>query len=41
MIYTGPIDAYFNYQYGKLPYRSLKFDFQTHGQPVFRGNSGV
>lgn len=24
-IYTGPIDAYFNYKFGKLPYRSLKF----------------
>lgn len=24
-IYTGPIDAYFNYQFGKLPYRSLDF----------------
>jgi UDP-galactopyranose mutase len=36
MIYTGPIDEYFNYQYGKLPYRSLRFDFQTHDQPVFQ-----
>jgi len=26
MIYTGPIDAYFNYCYGKLPYRSLRFE---------------
>lgn len=25
MIYTGPIDAYFGYKYGKLPYRSLSF----------------
>ena len=24
-IYTGPIDAYFNYKFGKLPYRSLSF----------------
>jgi UDP-galactopyranose mutase len=29
MIFTGPIDEYFNYQYGKLPYRSLQFKFQT------------
>lgn len=28
MIYTGPIDAYFKYCYGKLPYRSLSFDHQ-------------
>lgn len=25
VIYTGPIDAYFNYCFGKLPYRSLQF----------------
>lgn len=29
MIYTGPIDSYFNYCYGKLPYRSLEFKFET------------
>jgi UDP-galactopyranose mutase len=26
IIYTGPIDAYFNYRYGRLPYRSLRFE---------------
>jgi UDP-galactopyranose mutase len=30
MIYTGPIDSYFDYRYGKLPYRSLKFKHETH-----------
>ena len=29
MIYTGPIDEYFDYRYGKLPYRSLEFHFET------------
>jgi UDP-galactopyranose mutase len=29
IIYTGPIDAYFNYKFGKLPYRSLRFKFET------------
>jgi UDP-galactopyranose mutase len=29
MIYTGPIDTYFNYSHGDLPYRSLRFDFRT------------
>ena len=29
MIYTGPVDSYFNYCYGKLPYRSLEFKFET------------
>jgi UDP-galactopyranose mutase len=26
IVYTGPIDAYFRYCYGKLPYRSLRFE---------------
>jgi UDP-galactopyranose mutase len=38
MIYTGPIDAFYNYQHGPLPYRSLDFRFETHNvqqyQPV-------
>jgi UDP-galactopyranose mutase len=29
IIYTGPIDEYFGFRFGKLPYRSLKFDHQT------------
>lgn len=29
MIYTGPIDLFFNYCYGKLPYRSLEFKHET------------
>ena len=29
MIYTGPVDYYFDYCYGKLPYRSLDFKFET------------
>ena len=28
LVYTGPIDAYFDWQYGKLPYRSLKFEHE-------------
>ncbi len=28
LIYTGPIDAYFDYCYGKLPYRSLRFEHE-------------
>jgi UDP-galactopyranose mutase len=38
IVYTGPIDEYFDFRFGKLPYRSLKFDHQTldeeHHQPV-------
>jgi UDP-galactopyranose mutase len=29
LIYTGPIDSYFDYSYGKLPYRSIDFKFET------------
>jgi len=29
MIYTGPIDQFFDYRYGKLPYRSLEFKHET------------
>jgi UDP-galactopyranose mutase len=29
IIYTGPIDEYFDHRFGKLPYRSLKFDHRT------------
>jgi UDP-galactopyranose mutase len=29
MIYTGPIDEFFHYCYGKLPYRSLEFRFES------------
>nr|WP_297356035.1 UDP-galactopyranose mutase [uncultured Caldimonas sp.] len=29
MVYTGPIDAYFGFKYGKLPYRSLEFQHVT------------
>jgi UDP-galactopyranose mutase len=39
MVYTGPIDEYFDFCYGKLPYRSLDFKFETRpvsglAQPV-------
>jgi UDP-galactopyranose mutase len=28
IIYTGPLDAFYNYKFGKLPYRSLRFDHE-------------
>ncbi|MEO3703861.1 UDP-galactopyranose mutase [Trichormus azollae] len=36
MVYTGPIDEFFNYRYGILPYRSLDFQHETHDTPVFQ-----
>jgi UDP-galactopyranose mutase len=28
VVYTGPIDAYFDHRYGRLPYRSLRFEHE-------------
>jgi len=36
MIYTGPIDEFFDYRYGKLPYRSLHFKHETLNQARFQ-----
>jgi UDP-galactopyranose mutase len=34
VVYTGPIDAYFKHRYGRLPYRSLRFEFETRDGPL-------
>lgn len=34
MIYTGPVDGFFDYRYGKLPYRSLDFKHETLNERV-------
>lgn len=39
--YTGSIDEFFDYEFGELPYRSLKFDFLTLDKPYFQSNSVV
>jgi UDP-galactopyranose mutase len=36
MVYTGPVDAFFDYRYGNLPYRSLEFKHETLNQEVFQ-----
>src|SRR3954465_12953875 len=36
MIYTGPVDAFFNYRYDKLPYRSIEFQHETLDMEVFQ-----
>lgn len=41
MIYTGPVDAFFDYRFGKLPYRSLDFKFETHDREVFQEGAVV
>ena len=34
VIFTGPIDEFFDFRFGKLPYRSIEFKFETHNTPV-------
>jgi len=41
IIYTGPIDAYFNYGLGNLEYRSVRFETETLDQSNFQGNAAV
>lgn len=41
MIYTGPIDYYFDYCYGRLPYRSIEFVFDTIGVTTFQATGTV
>ena len=41
VIYTGPIDAYFDYKLGTLEYRSVRFETETLDMPNFQGNAAV
>jgi UDP-galactopyranose mutase len=34
VIYTGPVDEFFEFRFGRLPYRSLDFVFETKNVPV-------
>ncbi len=36
LIFTGPVDEYFDYRFGALPYRCLEFKHETHHRPVFQ-----
>lgn len=36
LVFTGPIDEYFGYRYGKLPYRSLQFRHESLDQEQFQ-----
>jgi len=36
IVYTGPIDEFFDCRYGKLPYRSLRFEFETYNTERFQ-----
>lgn len=41
IIYTGPIDGYFDYKLGALEYRSVRFETETLDIPNFQGNAAV
>ena len=41
VVYTGPIDAYFNYKLGTLEYRSVRFETEVLDKPNFQGNAAV
>jgi UDP-galactopyranose mutase len=36
LIYTGPIDEYFGFRHGELPYRSLRFEHRTLDQEQYQ-----
>ena len=40
-IYTGPIDAYFDYSLGTLQYRSVRFETETLACPNYQGNAVI
>lgn len=41
LIYTGAIDEFFDYKFGELPYRSLKFNFETLDKEYFQNKAVV
>lgn len=41
VVYTGPIDAYFDYKLGTLEYRSVRFETEVLDKPNFQGNAAV
>lgn len=41
VIYTGAIDAYFNFAIGHLEYRSVRFDTEVLDKPNYQGNAAV
>ena len=41
IIFTGPIDQFFNYKYGPLEYRSIRFENEILDIPNYQGNAVV
>lgn len=40
-VYTGPIDAFYDFRFGPLEYRSLRFEHETHHVENWQGNAVV
>jgi len=36
LVFTGPVDEYFDFQHGELPYRSLRFEKETHNTNLYQ-----
>ncbi len=41
IFYTGSIDEFFDYKYGKLPYRSVNFKFETHNREFYQTHACI
>ena len=41
IVYTGPIDQFYDYQFGALQYRTVSFEHQTLDTPNYQGNAVV
>ena len=41
IVYTGPIDAFYDYSEGLLEYRSVRFETEVLDKPNFQGNAAV
>ena len=41
VIYTGPIDQFYDYRFGKLQYRTVRFETETLDTPNYQGNAVI
>lgn len=41
IFYTGSIDEFFDYKFGKLPYRSVNFKFETHNRESYQTHACI
>ena len=41
VFFTGPIDEFYDYKFGQLPYRSVNFKFETYDKEYYQSNACV